>query len=66
MSRYEQNKLLWRKVSRLIYDIAQLSDALADDPQYDRHWKPRLERLAGFVSDQFAAESEKINEEIAS
>ena len=66
MSRYKQTKLLWEKVSRLLWDISQLSDALADDPQYDRHWKPRLERLAGFVSDQFAAESEKINEEIAS
>ena len=66
MSRYEQTKLLWEKVSQLIRDISQLSDALADDPEYDRHWKPRLERLAGFVSDQYAAESEKINEEIAS
>ncbi len=65
MSRYEQKKLRWEKVSRLIWDISQLSDALADDPEYDRHWKPRLERLLGFVSDQFAAESEKINEERA-
>lgn len=66
MNRYEQTKLLWEKVSRLIWDISQLSDALADDPKYDRHWKPRLERLARFISDQFAAESEKINKEIAS
>jgi hypothetical protein len=61
MSKYKQNKLLNKKVSRLILDISQLSRALADDPEYDRHWKPRLDRLLGFVSDQFAAESEQIN-----
>jgi len=61
MSKYIQNKLLNKKVSRLILDISQLSRALADDPEYDRHWKPRLDRLLGFVSDQFAAESEQIN-----
>ena len=41
------------KISRLIWDIAQLSDALADDPQYDRHWKPRLSRLLDFISKQY-------------
>jgi|DEB0MinimDraft_3_1074331.scaffolds.fasta_scaffold314062_2 hypothetical protein len=61
MSKYKQNKLLNKKVSRLILDISQLSRALADDPEYDRHWKPRLDRLLGFVSDQFVAESEQIN-----
>jgi hypothetical protein len=66
MSKYEQNKLLDKKVSRLIWDISQLSEALSRDPRYDRHWKPRLERLLGFVSDQFAAESKTINGEAAS
>ena len=43
---------LQAKISRLIWDIAQLSNALADDPQYDRHWKPRLERLLDYVSEK--------------
>ena len=43
---------LQANTSRLIWDIAQLSEALADDPQYDRHWKPRLERLLDFISQQ--------------
>lgn len=50
---------LQAKVSRLIWDIAQLSDALADDPQYDRHWKPRLERLLDYVSKQHNGEATK-------
>lgn len=66
MSRYEQTKLLKKKVSRAIWDISQLSDALADDDQYDRHWKPRLERLLGFVTDHFGDELEKINQEAVS
>ena len=66
MSRYEQTKLLKKKVSRAIWDISQLSDALADDDQYDRHWKPRLERLLGLVNDHFGAELERINQEAAS
>ena len=43
---------LQAKISRLVWDIAQLSNALADDPQYDRHWKPRLERLLDYVSEK--------------
>ena len=66
MSRYEQNKLLKEKVSRAIWDISQLSNALADDPDYDRHWKPRLERLLSLVSDHFGAELERTNQEVVS
>lgn len=48
---------LQAKISRLIWDIAQLSNALADDPQYDRHWKPRLERLLDYVSEKYEEEA---------
>jgi len=40
------------KHEQLILDICQISEALADDPEYDQDWKPRLERLLGFVEAQ--------------
>lgn len=59
MSKYEQNKLLNKKVSKLIYDIEAISKELAQqhpDHIYEVFWEPRIKRLLACVAEQYATE----------
>lgn len=48
------------KVSRLIFDISRLSEALDDEPQYEEYWQPKLARLLECVIWQYERELKDI------